>query len=49
MQRNSVIYILGFCVVVCLVCAVIVSSSAVGFKDKQDLNKVLDHQKKYFQ
>ncbi|MEE2901228.1 MAG: Na(+)-translocating NADH-quinone reductase subunit C [Myxococcota bacterium] len=46
MQRNSVIYILGFCVAVCLVCAVIVSSSAVGLKDKQDLNKVLDRQKK---
>ena len=46
MQRNSVTYILGFCVAVCLVCAVIVSSSAVGLKEKQDLNKVLDRQKK---
>ena len=46
MQRNSVIYILGFCVAVCLVCAEIVSSSAVGLKEKQDLNKVLDRQKK---
>jgi len=46
MQRNGVTYILGFCVAVCLVCAVIVSSSAVGLKEKQDLNKVLDRQKK---
>jgi Na+-transporting NADH:ubiquinone oxidoreductase subunit C len=46
MQRNSVTYILGFCAVICLVCSVIVSGSAVGLKDKQEFNKVLDRQKK---
>ncbi len=46
MQRNGIPYILGFCVAICLVCAVIVSSSAVGLKERQELNKVLDRQKK---
>lgn len=46
MQRNGVPYILGFCVGVCLICAVVVSSSAVGLKERQDTNKVLDRQKK---
>lgn len=46
MQRNSVGYILGFCAVICLVCSVIVSGSAVGLKEKQEANKVLDRQKK---
>ena len=46
MQRNSVGYILGFCAAICLVCSVIVSGSAVGLKEKQEINKVLDRQKK---
>jgi Na+-transporting NADH:ubiquinone oxidoreductase subunit C len=46
MQRNSVVYILSFCAVICLVCSVVVSGSAVGLKEKQELNKVLDRQKK---
>lgn len=46
MQLNSVGYILGFCTAICLVCSIIVSSTAVGLKDKQDVNKVLDRQKK---
>jgi Na+-transporting NADH:ubiquinone oxidoreductase subunit C len=46
MQRNSVVYILGFCAAVCLVCSLFVSSSAVGLKPQQDANKLLDRQKK---
>jgi Na+-transporting NADH:ubiquinone oxidoreductase subunit C len=46
MQRNGIPYILGFCVAVCLVCAVVVSSSAVGLKERQEINKLLDRQKK---
>ena len=46
MQRNSVNYILAFCAGICLVCSVIVSSTAVGLKEQQDANKVLDRQKK---
>ena len=40
MQRNGVPYIIGFCVAVCLVCAIIVSSSAVGLKERQETNKL---------
>ena len=46
MQRNSVGYVLGFCAVICLVCSVIVSGSAVGLKERQEVNKLLDRQKK---
>ena len=46
MQRNSVTYILGFCAVICLICSVIVSGSAVGLKERQEVNKLLDRQKK---
>lgn len=46
MPSSSVGYILGFCTAVCLVCAVLVSSSAVGLKEQQEANKVLDRQKK---
>ena len=46
MQRNGIPYILGFCIAVCLVCAVVVSSSAVGLKERQEINKLLDRQKK---
>lgn len=46
MNSNSVTYILGFCTAVCLVCSVIVSTTAVGLKEKQEFNKELDRQKK---
>ncbi len=46
MSSNSVGYILGFCTAVCLVCSVIVSSTAVGLKERQEINKQLDRQKK---
>ena len=46
MQRNSVSYILAFCAGICLICSILVSSTAVGLKERQDTNKVLDRQKK---
>ncbi len=39
-------YIVGFTVVLCGVCAIFVSSAAVGLKDRQDLNKIVDRQAK---
>lgn len=45
MKKDSGIYIIGFCVVVCLVCAVFVSSAAVGLKPLQEENQRLDKQK----
>ena len=46
MNKTGVGYILGFSVAICLVCAVVVSFSAVGLKDMQDENKRIDRQKK---
>ncbi|NKB88350.1 MAG: Na(+)-translocating NADH-quinone reductase subunit C [Acidobacteria bacterium] len=37
MQRNAT-YVLGFAAIVCVVCAVVVSSAAVVLKDRQDAN-----------
>jgi len=37
MQRNAT-YVLGFAAVVCVVCAVVVSTAAVVLKDLQDAN-----------
>ncbi len=45
MQYSSK-YIIGFCAAICLVCSIFVSGSAVGLKDRQEANKVLDRQKK---
>jgi len=45
-MQPKVGYIIGFCIAVCLVCSVIVSGAAVGLKDRQDANKLLDRQKK---
>jgi Na+-transporting NADH:ubiquinone oxidoreductase subunit C len=39
-------YIIGFAVAVCLVCSVVVATSAVGLKERQEVNKVLDRQSK---
>lgn len=46
MQKNSIQYIVGFAAVVCIACSALVSSTAVLLKDKQDVNKKLDKQKK---
>ena len=45
MQHSSG-YIVGFAVSICLVCALVVAGSAVGLKDRQDANILLDRQKK---
>lgn len=46
MRRDSSLYIVGFCVAVCLVCSVVVSSAAVGLKERQERNQTLDRQRK---
>lgn len=43
---DSPVYIVGFATALCGVCAVFVSSAAVGLKDRQEVNKVLDRQSK---
>lgn len=43
---NSTKYIVVFCSVVCLVCSIFVAGAAVLLKDKQEINAVLDRQKK---
>jgi Na+-transporting NADH:ubiquinone oxidoreductase subunit C len=45
-MQHSTGYIVGFAAVVCLVCAVFVAGAAVGLKDRQDANKLLDRQQK---
>jgi Na+-transporting NADH:ubiquinone oxidoreductase subunit C len=45
MQQHSNAYIIGFAAVVCLACSIVVSSSAVALRPRQDLNKELDRQK----
>ncbi|MAG30205.1 MAG: Na(+)-translocating NADH-quinone reductase subunit C [Deltaproteobacteria bacterium] len=45
-MQHSTGYIVGFAVTICLICALLVSTSAVGLKDRQDANKLLDRQKK---
>ena len=42
---HSVGYNLGFATAVCVVCAVIVSSSAVSLRERQELNAALDKQR----
>ena len=44
-MQGSVGYNLAFAAGVCLVCAVVVSSSAVALADRQDRNAALDKQK----
>jgi Na+-transporting NADH:ubiquinone oxidoreductase subunit C len=45
-MQHSTGYIVGFAVAVCLVCALFVAGSAVGLKDRQDANILLDRQKR---
>lgn len=45
-MQHSTGYIVGFAVAICLVCALFVSGSAVGLKERQDANILLDRQKK---
>ncbi len=46
MQQNSIKYIVGFAAVVCVLCSLLVSSTAVVLKPLQDVNKLLDKQQK---
>ncbi len=46
MKQYSNAYVIGFAAMVCLVCSIFVSGSAVALRERQDLNKVLDRQKK---
>ena len=45
-MERSTNYILLFATAVCFVCSIFVSGAAVALKDKQDLNKKIDMQKK---
>ena len=45
-MQHSNRYIIGFAVAVCMVCSIFVAGSAVGLKDRQEINKALDRQKK---
>ena len=43
---NSTAYIIGFATALCGVCAIFVAASAVGLKDRQEANKIVDRQSK---
>ena len=43
---RSTKYIIGFATIVCLVCSVVVSSSAVSLRERQEINAQLDQKKK---
>ncbi len=45
-MQPSVAQVVRFAAAVCVVCAVAVSSAAVGLKDRQEANKLLDRQSK---
>jgi Na+-transporting NADH:ubiquinone oxidoreductase subunit C len=45
-MQHSNMYIIGFAGAVCIVCSIFVAGSAVGLKDRQEVNKALDRQKK---
>ncbi len=45
-MQHSTGYIVGFAVAICLVCAILVASSAVGLAPRQEANKLLDRQTK---
>jgi Na+-transporting NADH:ubiquinone oxidoreductase subunit C len=44
MRQYSNTYIIGFATAVCLVCSIVVSTSAVSLRERQDRNRVLDRQ-----
>ena len=44
-MQGSTFYNLWFATAVCVVCAIVVSSSAVSLKDRQDMNAALDKQR----
>jgi Na+-transporting NADH:ubiquinone oxidoreductase subunit C len=44
MRQYSNAYIIGFATAICLVCSIVVSTSAVALRERQDRNKILDRQ-----
>ena len=46
MDKNSTVYTVGFAAIVCLVCGIAVASSAVGLRERQEENKVVDRKAK---
>ncbi len=46
MEKNSTLYTVLFAAAVCLVCGVAVASAAVGLRDQQELNKIIDKKSK---
>ena len=48
MQHRSVSYTVGFAAAICVVCSLLVSSSATLLKERQKANEALDRQKKIY-
>ena len=46
MEKNSTLYTVIFAAGVCLVCGVAVASAAVGLRDQQEMNKIIDKRSK---
>lgn len=46
MDKNSTLYTVLFAAAVCLICGIAVASSAVGLRDRQEMNKVIDKKSK---
>ena len=46
MQREGTLYTIIFTTVLCAICSVLVSGAAVGLKERQKVNQILDRQKK---
>lgn len=46
MDKNSTAYTVTFAAIVCLICGVAVAASAVGLKEKQETNKLIDKKSK---
>ena len=44
-MQGSVLYNLGFAAIVCVACAIVVSTSAVALRERQEINQTLDMQR----
>ena len=49
MQQRNAVYTVVFAAAVCLVCSILVTSSAVSLRERQDVNKLLDKQRNVLQ
>lgn len=45
-MQHSSLYTIGFAALLCVVCSIVVASSAVGLHERQEHNKLIDQQKK---